>query len=392
MKEIQSIINQYIENGNFPGVEWKIQYKENIIQGKSGYLNLTDNIPIKTNSIYRIWSMTKPIISIIILQLVEEGKVQFTDPLNLFLPEFNNLKVLKKEDSFIDDVIELERIPTIKDLLLHTAGFSYNFLDDPVGKIYEKKKLFHSSYTTLEEEIKILSSCPLLFEPSKRWNYSVSIDILARIIEIILNNTIQNVLTNRIFQPLEMFDTSFSLNESQQDRLMTSYEYNIKEKKLTNLTNQGIGAYGYPLNELKYARGGHGLYSSLNDYFKFAEMLMNGKTKSKKTILSKKMLNLATINHLNKNYFPLEIPIPENENTENFMEPYGWGLGFRVLIDLKKSNYVGSVGEFGWSGAAATYFLVDPKKNLTAVLMTQVLNATPELNKNFRDIIYSNLI
>tara|TARA_B100000686_G_scaffold215227_1_gene222178 strand:- start:69 stop:1244 length:1176 start_codon:yes stop_codon:yes gene_type:complete len=391
MKNLFLKFQQHIDNGLYPGVEWKINYKDNIYQGKVGYLDLSAKKPIQTNSIYRIWSMTKPIISIVILQLIDEKRIQLDDHLNLYLPIFDNLQVV----SFNNQTNPLDKdfniMPTIKDLLLHTAGFSYNFFDDEVAKEYSKKKLFFSSDTTLEEEINILASCPLLYQPNRKWHYSVSIDVLGRIIEIVTKDKLQNVLKNRIFEPLEMVDTSFCIKEDKHQRLMTSYEYISEEKKLIKPRNQNIALYGYPLNNPKYARGGHGLYSSINDYSKFAEMLLSGKTKDGKTILSDNMLRLASSNHLDDVFFPLEINIPGSQDEENDLEPYGWGLGFRVLVNTEKSNKIKSIGEFGWAGAAATFFLVDPKNNLSAVLMTQVLNADKVLRDDFIEEIYNNL-
>ena len=391
MDELFTKFQKYIDCGFYPGVEWKINFKGKTFKNRVGYADLSTQSLLQENSLYRIWSMTKPIVSIAILQLIDENIINLEDPINIFLPKFNDLKVLKNESSTITEFTTVKNMPTIKDLLLHTAGFSYNFLDDEVGKEYEKNRLFHSPNSSLEEEIDKLSSIPLLFEPSKKWNYSVATDVLGRILEVVLKDNLQNILEKKIFKPLEMNDTSFSLSKQNQKRLMTSYEYNAEQKKLTDLKNQKISLYGYPINNSNYARGGHGLYSTADDYLSFAQMLLTGKSKNGEIILSEKILKLATSNLLDNQYFPLEIPIPGNENADNDLEPYGWGLGFRVLINLDKCNNFGSLGEFGWGGAAATYFLVDPKNDLTAVIMTQVLGALPNLKNDFIETIYSNI-
>jgi CubicO group peptidase (beta-lactamase class C family) len=217
---------------------------------------------------------------------------------------------------------------------------------------------------------------------------------LARIIEIVTEESLQTQLEKRIFKPLGMQDTGFSVTPENLYRLMTSYEYDPLQKKLNEPSSspQQIGEYGYPTNISTYARGGHGLFSSLGDYSKFAQMLLTGKTKTGIKIISDSMLKMATTNHLEPSFFPLEIRNFEVEVLEdNDLEPYGWGLGFRVMMDVEKADNIGSVGEFGWAGAAATYFLVDPKNDLTAVLMTQVLGAENTLNKNFVKTIYQNL-
>ena len=394
MHNLKNLFTKHIEAGLYPGVEWKIIHQGNIFEGQLGYLDFSSKKSLGANSLYRIWSMTKPVISIVILQLIEEKKIKLDDIITEYLPQFKNLKVLKTRDSNISDTVHIKNIPTIKDLLLHTAGFSYNFLGDAVAKEYDRVGLFHSNNTTLEEEINLLSTLPLLCQPSTEWVYSVSVDVLARIIEIITKEKLQSVLEKRIFQPLEMKDTSFMLEESKLDRLMISCEFDPLHKKLNDPSEntQKIGGFGYPTNSATYARGGHGLFSSLEDYSKFAQMLLTGKTKTGEIIISHSMLSLATTNHLSSSFFPLEIKnFDVDVLEENDLEPYGWGLGFRVMMDIDKINGIGSIGEFGWAGAAATYFLVDPKNNLTAVLMTQVLGAENILKKDFVKTIYQNL-
>jgi CubicO group peptidase (beta-lactamase class C family) len=396
MKNLKHIIDKHIEQGLYPGAQWKIIHQDIIYEGKSGYLNIETKKPILENTIYRIWSMTKPIVSIVALQLVEEGKMKLSDPITNYLPQFNNLRVLKNRDSNISDLVDIQQMPTIKDLLSHTAGFTYNFLGDPLAKEYDRVGLFHLEVTTLEEEINLLSTLPLLYQPSTQWVYSVSVDVLARIIEVVTKNTLQRELQNRIFKPLDMIDTSFEVETKNIDRLITHYEFDPLQKKLHDplARAQKIAGYGHPTDKSTYARGGHGLFSTLEDYNKFAQMLLTGKTKEGNDIISKKILSQASTNHLDDTFFPLEIKNFDQEILEeNTLASYGWGLGFRVMIDLDKTNDgLGSIGEFGWGGAAATFFLVDPKNNLTAVLMTQVLGADDILRKEFFKEIYKNLL
>jgi len=394
MENVFSKIQEHIDNGLYQGLEWKINYKKNIFQGKIGYSDLTTKSLVKENSIYRIWSMTKPIISIVILQLIEEKKIKFEDSLNYFLPVFNDLKVLKKDFNSIHDVENVKNMPTIKNLLLHTAGFSYNFLGDIIGEKYHQVGLFHSEKTTLEEEIDLLATIPLLYEPEKKWVYSVSIDILARIIEVVTGNTLQEELKKRIFKPLGMIDTGFIINEENNYRLMKSYHYDsIKKKLIDPLTHpRKISNYGYPADRTTFARGGIGLFSTVNDYSKFAQMLLSGKAENNQIIISNTMLKLATTNQISSAFLPYEIKnFDLKKIDENLFEPYGFGYGFRVMMNLQNKIEFGSIGEFGWGGAASTFFLVDPSNDLTAVLMTQVFEGDPILLKDFIKIIYKNL-
>jgi CubicO group peptidase (beta-lactamase class C family) len=339
--------------------------------------------------------MTKPIIAVAALQLIEENKINLSDPITAYLPEFNDLQVLKREDGIIEDVEKITEYPTIKDLFLHTAGFSYNFLADPVGKEYDQLRLFNSDTTSLDQEIKILSKAPLLFKPNTSWRYSVSMDVLARIIEIVRGDSLQNILQQKIFNPLNMKDTGFTVSEENKNRVMVSYEFDPLKRKLTELISdpQKIGNYGYPLNIKSYARGGHGLFSSLSDYAIFAKMLHSGKSEKGEQILNDQTLKLISTNFLEPKFLPIEIAtigIVKDENYVNGLEAYGWGLGCRTLLDPSKQNNLGSVGEFGWAGAASTYFLVDNKKHLSATIMTQVLFGNPDLARDFYTYIYSN--
>jgi len=395
METLENIFIKYIEKEKYPGVQWKIIQKSSVYEGLVGYKNLEKKEDILPDTIYRIWSMTKPVVAIAAMQLVENEKLNLNDPINSYLPEFSNLKVLKNLDSKITEVVDLEKQPTIKNLLLHTAGFSYNFLGDILGFEYDKINLFNSSTSTLEQEINLLSKLPLLFQPSTMWRYSVSMDVLGRILEVITQTTLQEILSNQIFKPLKMNKTGFNVLESDTDLLMNSYEFDPLKKKLTEhiLEPQRIGNYGHPVNNLNYARGGHGLYSTTEDFMTFVQMLHTGTTKDGKKIISKKLIDFMTTNQLENKLFPIEIlniATNKDESYTNDLDGYGWGMGFRTLMSPEKNNYFGSIGEFGWSGAASTYFLADPKKEISAVLMTQVLNGDVSLKKDFYEFIYTN--
>ena len=396
INELNNLLSKYVDQGFFPGVQWQINIEDDVYAGKYGLNNIDTKQEVFDNSIYRIWSMTKPIVAIAALKLVEEKKITLDDPITEYLPEFNGLQVMAREDGNVEDVEKIIQYPTIRDLFLHTAGFSYNFLADPVGKQYDQLRLFNSDTTTLEEEIKILAKAPLLFQPQTSWRYSVSMDVLARIVEIVRGNSLQSVLQREIFEPLNMSDTAFTVSSENQHKVMASYEYDPVKNKLSELISdpQKIGNYGYPLNISSYARGGHGLFSTLNDYAAFARMLHTGKSDDGYQILNADTLKLISTNFLEEKYLPIEIAtigIVKDENYVNGLEAYGWGLGCRTLLDPSKQHNLGSVGEFGWAGAASTYFLVDNSKKLSATIMTQVLFGNPDLHRDFYKYIYTNL-
>ena len=222
-KELNNKFENLILKNYFHGIQWLIQKENKNYQGKVGCMNLESNESIREDTIYRIWSMTKPIVAFATMILLERDQIALEDPIEHYLPDAKKLKVLE----FINNkkvLVNLNRSITIKDLLMHTAGFSYNFLNDPVGKIYEKSKLFHSENSSLKSEVDKILSFPLLFQPGERWNYSVSIDILAHIIEIITNKSIFLFLEENIFKPLQMNETSYLLK-------------NIKDIELCHLMN-----------------------------------------------------------------------------------------------------------------------------------------------------------
>ena len=395
MEQLNKVLTKHIDKSRFPGIQWQINIRDQIYSGKVGYNNIETKETVLDNTIYRIWSMTKPVVAIAALQLLEKNKLNLDDLITKYLPEFSKLKVLKDQNSKIDETEELKVDLTIKDLFLHTAGFSYNFLADPIGRRYDEIRLFHSDTTTLEEEIKKLAEVPLLYQPRKNWVYSVSMDVLGRILEIILNDSLQNILQKNIFDPLEMEETKFTIPFDSESRLMQTYEYDQINDKLTHLKNepQKIGNFKYPLYEKNYARGGHGLFSTISDFSIFTKMLHTGKSIKGHTLLENKTLKLMHTNALDDYYFPIEIPsigIVRDVNYVNDLKAYGWGLGCRTLMDPLKNNNVGSYGEFGWAGAASTYFLVDNSKEMSALIMTQVLNGSPELKNDFYKFIYRN--
>ena len=194
MNEIKKKFQNYIEQGICNGAEWKIDFKNKIYHDSVGFGDLNKTKPLKKNLYYRIWSMTKPIVSLAAMQLIEKKYLSLEDTIDKYIKDFKKIKVLKANSINIEDITISNNIPTIRQLLQHTAGFTYNSSDNIVGEEYEKRKIFHSGETSLEEEVNFLSELPLLFEPGSQWHYSVSIDILARILEIVTKENLSDIL------------------------------------------------------------------------------------------------------------------------------------------------------------------------------------------------------
>ncbi len=396
MDNISLDFQKHIDAGRCNGAEWIINHKNNTYHEVIGYNDLVKNNKLNKNSYYRIWSMTKPIVGFAAMQLIEKNFLSLDDAIDKYLPNFKNLKKLKSLTSKLDDTIKIDKTPTVRQLLQHTAGFTYNSSNNFLAEGYEEKQLFHSSSRSLEEEIENISGLPLLYEPGSEWHYSISIDILARILEVVTKDKLLNILKENIFYPLEMNETNFFISEDKNKNLVETFEYNSVQSKLTDLTlgTRKLILYGYPSNNENYCRGGHGLFSTAADYIKFATMLINGKDKNAKPLVNMETLQSMRNNSLDTNLLPIEITSTntiKDQNYENDLDGYGWGLGFRVLMNNTSQNKFGVVGEFGWSGYAATYFLVDPINDLSAVLMMQILDADKNIKKDFYNNIFKNI-
>ena len=395
MDEIKENFFKHIESGLCNGAEWKIISKNKIYHDSIGFRDLYKKKSLDKNLFYRIWSMTKPIVSLATMQLVDNNYLSLTDTIDKYLPQFQNINILNKNSKSLNEHHLSKNIPTIKQLLQHTAGFTYNSSDNLIGEEYEKRKIFLSGETSLEEEVDHISQLPLLFEPGTQWHYSVSVDILARILEIITKDKLINILKENIFFPLQMESTNFFIEEDQNINLVETFEYtkhnNIKN---LNLNSRKLINYFYPANNRQYSRGGHGLFSTTEDYSKFAHMLIDGRNPAGKELISLEILSKMRSNNLDHKFFPLEITSVntiKDEKYINDLNGYGWGLGFRVLMNNSENNPYGQIGEFGWSGYASTYFLVDPINQISAVLMMQIIDSDRILKQDFYNSIFKNL-
>ncbi len=396
MDQIKENFQKHIDQGLCNGAEWKINFKDKIYHESIGFRDLEKKKELPKNLYYRIWSMTKPIVSFATMQLIEKNYLSLNDTIDMYLPEYNKFKILNRNTQNIDDTYISKNIPTIKQLLLHTAGFTYNSSNNIIADEYDKRKIFHSAETSLEEEVNLILGLPLLFEPGSQWHYSVSIDILARILEIITKDKLIDLLTENIFSQLDMQKTNFYIKEKENIDLAETFEFSKKTSKIKNLTSEArkLVNYHYPPNNPSFIRGGHGLYSTADDYLKFANMLIDGKNIHGKQLISVDTLNQMRANALDSHLFPIEITSVntiKDEKYINDLEGYGWGLGFRVLMNNTKNNIYGKIGEFGWSGYASTYFMVDSINKISAVLMMQIIDGDRILKQDFYDIIYKKL-
>jgi CubicO group peptidase (beta-lactamase class C family) len=345
-----------------------------------GKNSIENGAPMTKDSLFRIYSMTKPITAVAAMTLYEEGKFQLTDPVSKFIPELKGLKVLKdgREEPAASEM-------TMQQLLSHTAGFAYGFNAwDPVDKRYQDDKLLVSK--DLNEFIAKLAKLPLRNEPGTKWQYSVAVDVTGAVIERISGQRLDRFMKERLFDPLKMDDTFFDVPEAKLARLGSNHRWDAEQNKLVVLPDGGYPVY----RNTTFFSGGGGLVSSTTDYARFAEMLRNGGSLDGARVLSPKTIELMTMNHLPATAAPDKAGESPGITTRGF-EGSGFGLGFGVVDDVPKSGIVGSKGEYSWGGAAGTVFWVDPVEELVVVGMIQLMGSPWPLRSELKTLTYQAL-
>jgi CubicO group peptidase (beta-lactamase class C family) len=370
---VHKVAQQYVNDAKFSGIEWQIEKAGKILNsGACGYANAKLKKKIPQQAIYRIYSMTKPIISVLAMMLIERGKLHLYDSVESFNPKFRDMKVL-----FPNGLMEKARTPiTLQHLLTHQAGFSYDFLlGCPIAAYYRANEITADGHRDLDQMISVLSELPLAFHPGDDWRYSVATDVLAHVLERATNRRIDDLLKLYIFDPLEMNETSFCLTDVQLGRLMTLYgKQTLSDlpplRRLEHELEEQDPSQSHPTQSNDFRRGGFGLYSTISDYCRFSRMLLTGKTLDDQVLLSPTSLEMMHGNRVPDQNLPLRIG-------DSALPGYGWNLSGRVMIDTSKALFPhATLNEFGWAGAASTFFWVDPDNQITGVIMTQFIGST----------------
>lgn len=336
-----------------------------------GKADIEAGTPMQANSLFRMYSMTKPLTSTALLMLYEEGKFQLDDPLEKYFPEFKDLKVYVSGSGDQMKVEPPKRKPTVHDIMRHTGGFGYGLGQSPVDKLYQEAKVREGG---LQELVPRLAKLPLVYQPGTQWVYSVSHDLQAALVELFSGMKFQDFVSARIFKPLDMKDSSLGVPALDISRLTTSYR--VEKGKLVPADKPATSTY-------KGVRGGSSLTSDARDYLRFAQMLANGGELDGVRLLSPETVKLMSSNHLPDGLWVG--PPGVNSGT-------GYGLGVSVLVDPVKRGNLGSKGEFGWSGAASTHFIIDPEKGIVGIFLTQKLPDDRIFYNEFITMTYQALI
>ena len=388
IQRLENIAQGYIDRGEFASVEWLVEAKgSTVTAGSVGMADPEANVSLPDSSIYRIYSMTKPIVSVMALILIEQGRLRLFDFLPQFDPAFARMMVLHPSGR----LEPAERPITVEDLLTHRAGFTYEFITGcHIAPLYHQHNIVGDGRRSLAEMMALLAKQPLAFQPGSQFRYSVATDVLAHVIERATGENLGDLLKTHIFDPLGMSETGFAVPESERGRILPMFGIeDIRDLSPLNppaqQTLQPINVDGmYPADDPHLSRGGHGLFSTISDYAKFARMLLDGKTPAGERLLSRAMHKMMLKNRIPAEQLPLTIGV-------STLPGYGWGLGFRLMQDTGQALSLTNEGEFGWAGAASTYFWVDPEEELIGLFMAQYLGSILPLSENLRTAAYQML-
>ncbi|MEY2884120.1 MAG: hypothetical protein RL490_1844 [Pseudomonadota bacterium] len=381
---------KYVAPGRLPGTLTLVARHGDIAHlGVNGHADVASGTKLAEDTIFRIYSMTKPITSVALLMLVEEGKIALEDPVHRYIPEWKNLAVYVAGTHRMGfQTRPVSRPMQVVDLLRHTSGLTYGFqLRTNVDEAYRREKIGEIEKAgTLADMIATLAKLPLEFSPGDAWNYSVATDVCGWLVEVVSGQKFEDFLAERLFRPLGMIDTGFHVREGQGHRLASCYQPN----RTGGIDVQDAAATSSYLTPPSFVSGGGGLVSTAGDYLKFAQMLLNGGTADGHRYISRKTLDLMTANHLpgggsiasmSKSLF-----------SEAAYEGIGFGLGFATTMQASQTLMPGSDGDYFWGGAASTFFWIDPAEDLIGIFMTQLIpSSTYPVRREVRTMVYAAL-
>jgi CubicO group peptidase (beta-lactamase class C family) len=382
LARIDEAMQRYVDEGKLAGINIAFARDGKMVYDKSaGAADIARNMPMSSDTLVRIYSMTKAVTVVAAMTLVEEGRIRLTDPVSMYLPEFAGTGVYVDGGPNAPKTRPPKVPPKIFHLMTHTSGLSYpgGYDKTPVGKIYDRKDVFNAA-NTLEELSRKTATIPLTDEPGN-YHYGASIDILGRVIEVVSGMPLDRFLKERLFAPLKMNDTMFTVPEGERGRYAELYTKGPDGKLAILKEGAGLGLYE---PGAKLLSGGGGLVSTTSDYLRFCQMMANGGELDGARILGPKTVQLMTRGQVS----------PEHRGNLNERAPgIDMGLGFGVVEDVGASGRPDSVGEYNWGGAASTQFFIDPKEKIVAVLSTQFMpSSTYPLREDLRALVYQALV
>lgn len=391
LHRIGDLTRRYVDEGKWPNAAVAvIRHGHEVYRDVYGLADVERAVPVADDTVFRLFSMTKPITSIALLQLIEQGRLLLEAPVADYIPAFATTEVFASGDAEGYDTRPPDRPMQVVDLLRHTAGLSYAFLESgPVDTIYGNHSLgaFTRETRSTEAVIDALATMPLAYSPGDHWGYSMATDVCGRLVEVVSGQSLGEYMRDHIFTPLGMHETGFSTTPAQRDRLAANY---------VAAPDGGLLLFDDPTTSPShepppFESGGGGLLSTLDDYLRFCQSLLNGGELDGERIIGRKTLEYATQNHLPGGRAVADMWLAETFS-EAQMTGMGFGLGFSVLTDPVANKVTSSPGEIAWGGAASTGFWVDCVEDLAVVVMTQQIPSSQyPLRRELRNAVYGAL-
>ena len=386
LAHIKARLQQYVDREQVAGFVTLLARRGQIAHLETcGYRDAESQLPMTLDTIFRIYSMTKPITSIALMQLYELGKFQLYDPVSRYIPAYAKTRVLRGYGFLGKELAAQDPPMTIHHLLTHTAGLSYGFFyDTPIDEMY-RNSIFRSGTATLEQKIVGMAELPLRHQPGAAWNYSIATDVCGYLVQVLADMPFEEYLQRQIFDPLGMVDTGFHVPAGKLGRLAKLYQHKLVDGGFRDFQ----GSPNIPMHDFSRvpsaASGGGGLVSTMGDYWQFTAMLLNGGQGRGARVIGSKTLAYMTRNHLASRLLPIGIG-------PKMMPGRGFGLGFDVIMDAAQTGVLNSDGSYGWGGAAATNFWVDPREGLAGIIMTQLMDNQLSFQDDFRALAYQALL
>jgi CubicO group peptidase (beta-lactamase class C family) len=373
LRHFDAAVRGEVDAGRIPGFVMIVARDGQVVLSDAyGKQDPNAGTPMTADSIFRIYSMTKPIVSIAAMILVEEGRMQLADPVAKYIPELKDLKVGVEKGGTLE-LVAASRPITIQDLMRHTSGFTYGVFGKSLVKDLYTKNGVDSWDHTNADLVKKLATVPLMFQPGTTWEYSRSTDVLGHVIERITKQDLDTFVEERILKPLGMRDTAFYVEASKHGRIAESFAKEPATGEPIRLINVRT--------KPKYLSGGGGMVSTAADYLRFSQMLLNGGELDGVRIVSKKTVDYMTSDHLGGVRGPAYLPGPG----------YGFGLGVKVRTSAGEADSPGSLGDYDWGGLGGTYFWVDPKERLIGIWMMQAPGPRVYYRRLMRAMVYGAL-
>lgn len=389
LANVSQLVQGYVDDGKYPGAICLVARRGKVVHSVTyGDMDVERGKPMRPDTIFRIFSMTKPIASVALMTLYEEGRFQLDDPASKFIPELADVKVFDGGTADDYQVREPARRMTVRDLLMHTSGLAAFNGRSPVGELYRRAGIRAAeSESTLAAMVTKLGSIPLQADPGAQWIYGISTDLVAYLCEVLSGMPFDRYLRERIFEPLGMVDTGFGVPADKVDRFAACYGPQDGSPRYTLIDDPVTSAYTRPRT---FFSGVSGLVSTAADYLRFCRMLANGGELDGARVLGPRTLRLMTANHLPGG---VDLTAMAEFGGETKRHGQGFGLGFGVLLDQTVAQTIGTAGEFFWGGAASTAFFVTPAEDLITIFLTQFRpSAAYPIRRELRATIYSSIV